>query len=130
MNTAQLKSVWGAVRPWADVLLLVLLIAFVVVLPRGLPFGIAGLGIVSGAAIAVQAMGLVLVYRATRIINFAQVVFGVVAAVIFYQFVKHVQLVVLLHWTCNSCVPGIPAGAAGSIWNLQNHPALVMRIDK
>ena len=126
MSTAQVTAAWRAIRPWADGLLLILLIIVVALLPRGLPLGIAGLGVVGGAAIAAQAMGLVLVYRATRVINFAQTALGLVSAVLLYQFVKHVQLVVLLHWACNSCVPGVPAGPAGTIWNLQNHPAVVI----
>jgi len=127
VSTAQLTAAWRVIRPWADMLLLALLIVGVAFLPRGLPFGIAGLGIVSGAAIAVQAMGLVLVYRATRIINFAQVALGLVSTVLVWQFVKHLQLLVVLHWSCNACVPGIPAGSAGTFWNLQNHPEVILR---
>ena len=114
-------------RPWADLIALGTCIAVVALLPRHLPLGIVGLGIVSGSLVAAQAMGLVLLYRATRIINFSQTVYGVVAAFFFWQLVKHVQFVVLLHAACQGCVPGVPEGPLGSTWNLQNHPDVILR---
>ena len=50
------------------------------VLPNGLPVGIVLLGIVLGGLQALTAMGIVLVYRATRAINFAQAEIGALAA--------------------------------------------------
>jgi ABC-type branched-subunit amino acid transport system ATPase component/ABC-type branched-subunit amino acid transport system permease subunit len=47
---------------------------------KGLPFGILLLGVVIGALNGLTAMGLVLVYRSTRIINFAQAELGALAA--------------------------------------------------
>ena len=52
------------------------------VLPKGLPPGIVLLGVIYGALYALVAIGIVLVYRANRIINFAQAQLGVVAAVL------------------------------------------------
>ena len=52
------------------------------VLSKGLPAGIVLLGIIYGALYALIAIGIVLVYRANRIINFAQAQLGVVAAVL------------------------------------------------
>jgi ABC-type branched-subunit amino acid transport system ATPase component/ABC-type branched-subunit amino acid transport system permease subunit len=51
-------------------------------LPAGLPLGIVLLGAVLGSLSALTAMGLILVYRATRIINFAQAEFGGLAAAV------------------------------------------------
>ncbi|HWW44729.1 MAG TPA: branched-chain amino acid ABC transporter permease, partial [Acidimicrobiia bacterium] len=51
-------------------------------LSKGLPAGIVVLGVVYGALYALVAIGIVLVYRANRIINFAQAQLGVVAAVL------------------------------------------------
>lgn len=51
-------------------------------LARGLPLGILGLGAVSGLVYAINAIGLVLIYRANRVVNFAQAEFGSVAAVL------------------------------------------------
>ncbi len=45
-------------------------------MPGGLPFGIALQGIIFGALNAMTAMGLILIYRSTRIINFAQAEIG------------------------------------------------------
>ncbi len=51
-------------------------------LPNGLPVGVVVLGLVLGSLEALTAMGLVLIYRANRIINFAQVELGGLAGVI------------------------------------------------
>ncbi|MCI3950042.1 MAG: ABC-type branched-chain amino acid transport system, permease component, partial [Acidimicrobiales bacterium] len=56
-------------------------------LPRGLPMGIVVAGAVFGSIYALNAIGLVLVFRANRVVNFAQAEFGVVAAVLSIQFV-------------------------------------------
>ena len=58
-------------------------------LPRGLPPGIVAMGLVFGSFYALVAVGLVLVYRASRIINFAQANTGVVAAILAIEFVVH-----------------------------------------
>ncbi len=58
-------------------------------LERGLPLGIVGLGAVSGLLYAINAIGLVLIYRANRVVNFAQAEFGSVAAVLAIQLSIH-----------------------------------------
>ncbi len=50
------------------------------VLPAGLPFGVVVLGVVLGSLTALTAMGLVLVHRASRIVNFAQAEIGGLSA--------------------------------------------------
>ncbi len=52
------------------------------VLSRGLPLGIFVLGLVFGSLYALIAVGLVLVYRANNIVNFAQAELGAVASVV------------------------------------------------
>ena len=52
------------------------------VMDRGLPLGIVVRGVVFGSLIALLAIGVVLVYRANRIVNFAQAELGAVAAVL------------------------------------------------
>lgn len=52
------------------------------IVPRGLPFGIVVLGLVFGSLYALIAVGLVLVYRANRVVNFAQAELGAVASVV------------------------------------------------
>src|SRR5438132_1009356 len=51
-------------------------------LPSGLPFGIVLLGVVLGGLSALTAMGLVIVYRSARVINFAQAEIGGLAAAV------------------------------------------------
>jgi len=50
--------------------------------PNGLPLGVAVLGVVLGSLTGLTAMGLVLVYRASRVVNFAQAEFGGLAATV------------------------------------------------
>lgn len=52
------------------------------VLPSGAPLGVVLLGAVLGSLTGLTAMGLVLIYRATRIINFAQASLGSAAGVL------------------------------------------------
>ena len=56
------------------------------VMQRGLPLGIVLRGVVFGSLIALLAIGVVLVYRANRIVNFAQAELGSVAAVLAIEF--------------------------------------------
>lgn len=58
----------------------------------GVPPGIVVRGLVFGSIYALNAIGLVLVYRATKVVNFAQAEFGAVAAVL------SVVFVVQHHW--------------------------------
>src|SRR4051794_16544251 len=71
------------------------------VLHHGMPLGIVFHGVVFGSLYALIAIGLVLIYRANRVVNFAQAQFGAVAAVI------AIELVV--HWHVPYVV-GVPAG--------------------
>ncbi|MGH8996008.1 MAG: ABC transporter permease [Acidimicrobiales bacterium] len=52
------------------------------VLSKGLPIGIVLLGVVYGSIYAILAIGIVLVYRGNRIINFAQAQIGIPAAIL------------------------------------------------
>lgn len=63
------------------------------VLSRGLPPGVILLGVVLGSLTALTAMGLVLVYRAARVINFAQVAIGSAAASL------TLELANIRHWS-------------------------------
>ncbi|MEX2393880.1 MAG: ABC transporter permease [Actinomycetota bacterium] len=49
---------------------------------RGIPFGVIVLGMVTGSLYALVAVGLVLVYRANRIVNFAQAELGALGSVV------------------------------------------------
>ncbi|MGQ0844887.1 MAG: ABC transporter permease [Sporichthyaceae bacterium] len=55
------------------------------VLPSGLPLGVVLQGVVLGSLTGCSALGLVLVYRSSRIVNFAQAALGSVAATLSVQ---------------------------------------------
>ncbi len=57
------------------------------VLSRGLPVGVVVSGVVFGALDALLACAVVLVYKANRVVNFAQAEFGAVAAVLALEFI-------------------------------------------
>jgi branched-chain amino acid transport system permease protein len=63
-----------------------------VVLSRGLPLGIIVIGLVFGSLYALIAIGLVLVYRANRIVNFAQAELGAVSTVLAVELVIQYDL--------------------------------------
>ncbi|MBV8235982.1 MAG: ABC transporter permease [Acidimicrobiia bacterium] len=58
-------------------------------LPNGAPLGVVLTGAAFGTATALLAMGLILIYRATRIINFAQVGIGGVGGVLAVNLFLH-----------------------------------------
>jgi ABC-type branched-subunit amino acid transport system ATPase component/ABC-type branched-subunit amino acid transport system permease subunit len=60
--------------------LLIIWVVAAALLPRGLPPGVMLLGAETGALASLTAIGLVIIYRSARIINFAQAAFGTVAA--------------------------------------------------
>jgi len=70
-----------AIAAWTGGLTVALL-AGELLLPRGLDPGAVGLGVVFGSLDALVAMGLVLIFRSGRIINFAQASFGGLAAAV------------------------------------------------
>ena len=59
------------------------------VLPKGVPNFVVIRGLVYGMLYALIAIGIVLIYRANRVVNFAQAEFGSVAAVVAIQFALH-----------------------------------------
>ncbi len=77
------EGVWGVRTPLAWAAIAVAAWAILDhVLPKGLPLGIVVLGIIYGSIYALLAIGIVLVYRGNRIINFAQPAIGVIAAIL------------------------------------------------
>ncbi|HXW32273.1 MAG TPA: branched-chain amino acid ABC transporter permease, partial [Acidimicrobiales bacterium] len=81
---------WGAV-------VVALLLVGALVLPKGINAGAVALGVVFGCLDALTAMGLVLVFRSSRVINFAQASFGGLAAA--------VMVIMVVAWH----VPFLPA---------------------
>jgi branched-chain amino acid transport system permease protein len=82
---APLGAVTTARAARAASLAAALLVGWIVLdhlLPRHLPLGIIVIGLVFGSIQALTAVGIVLIYRASRVVNFAQADLGVVAAVL------------------------------------------------
>lgn len=68
---------------WAFAGLFALIIGFRLALPKPLPFGVIVLGVVIGSINALIAVGLILIFRANRIVNFALAEVGVFGAILF-----------------------------------------------
>lgn len=94
-----------AIRDRADLLALAALLVAIPLLPGATPGGVLGLGIGSGSALLLHAVGLVLLYRSNRIINFAQVQVGIVAGVLFRLLVEQRTILRALRAACAPCVP-------------------------
>lgn len=100
------------------------------VLPRGLPPGIVLAGAVFGSLYALTAIGLVLIYRANRVVNFAQADIGAVAAVLAIQFRVN------LGWNYFFAIPTgiVIAGTIGALVNaaiirrFRNAPRLIVAV--
>ncbi len=67
----------------AEGVVLVAVLPVILLLPGGTPAGVIGLGVVSAASLALQAAGIILVFRSNRFINFAQLQIGAIAATLF-----------------------------------------------
>jgi branched-chain amino acid transport system permease protein len=90
-----------------------------VVLPTGMPAGVILLGVVFGSLQALSAIGIVLVYRANRVVNFAQAELGSVAAILAIEFVLKYHFNYFLAIACGLAI----AAATGVIIDL-----LVIRV--
>src|SRR5665213_1957759 len=71
----------GRAAGWAAAAVVVWAVANAA-LPSGVPFGVILWGAVLGSLSALTAMGIVLVYRSSRVINFAQADIGGLAAAV------------------------------------------------
>ncbi len=117
-----------------DVLALVVILLSIQFFPgKAVPGGIYGLGVVGGAAIALHAIGIVLIYRSNRIINFAQVGVGAVAASLFILLTKFFPLVRLVRTVCPPCIEGASfergvSVVSPSIYNVNYYVSLVLSL--
>jgi branched-chain amino acid transport system permease protein len=96
------------VRERAEVVVLVLLLCVSLGLRlfQDVGPGVYLLGLTTGAGLALQAIGIVVVYRANRVINFAQVEMGLLAGAIFQELVRNRLLLLGLRRVCPPCLPG------------------------
>ena len=72
--------------------------------PHSTPAGVYGEGVVSGAGIALQAIGFILVYRTNRIINFSQVAVGSTMATLFSLSATYAPAIRWARHVCAPCV--------------------------
>ena len=94
-----------------EVTALVLLSLSTVLFPRSLPFGIFVLGGVGAAALALNAIAVVLVYRANRFANFAQIQLAVFCATVFASLVQGQFFLNVARSVCG-CVSRQPSGVS------------------
>ena len=122
MAGSQLREFGKALkrRPEAAVLIAIYLLSLAV--PRAIEAvthttvptvygGLYGAGLVAGVALALQAVGLVLVYRVNRIINFAQIQVGTLAALLVFTLNRSHGFLRLADVLCGSCTRGHLADA-------------------
>lgn len=89
-------------RPEGAVLLAAL--PAILLLRGGTQPGVLGLGVVAGAGLALQAAGVVLVFRSNRFINFAQLQIGAVAATLFTLLVNAQPVLRGVSRVCPPCL--------------------------
>lgn len=77
---------------------------------KSIPLAVYALGIPAGCTLAVQALGIVLVYRTNRFINFGQVFIGAFAASLFSLGVNYGAMYRWIGGVCVSCAENPSAG--------------------
>jgi ABC-type branched-subunit amino acid transport system ATPase component/ABC-type branched-subunit amino acid transport system permease subunit len=110
-----------------------LVLAYVIanaVLPKGLPFGVLLQGLTLGALSSLVAMGLVLIYRSLRVVNFAQAALGGLAAALTLLLINDA------HW---NYFPAVLVGIAAAVftgflvdllisWRFATAPRLIVTV--
>jgi branched-chain amino acid transport system permease protein len=98
-------------------------------LPHGIPPGQVLRGIVFGLLYALTSVGLVLIYRANRVINFAQAEVGSVAAVIAIELVLHGVPYLIAVPMCLVLAAAVGAGVERVvIRRFRNAPRLILAV--
>src|SRR5437660_4203213 len=99
-------------------------------LSRGLPAGIVLQGVVYGSLYALVAIGIVLVYRANRVVNFAQAEFGSVAAVLSIEFVLQLSMNYFLAVFLGLVIATLSGGLLemSVLRRLRNAPRLIVMV--
>lgn len=115
------RDAWSVLRSRLELAVLGALLLTCLLLPR-FSGGVAGIGVVAGAGLALQALGMVLIVRSSRIINFAQVQLGAVTALLFFELWQHNELAVLSNMACRGCIHGLNTDFA----YMQSHPNQVL----
>jgi branched-chain amino acid transport system permease protein len=94
---------------------LVAMLVAVAAFPNRPPGGVVALAVLGGAAVALQAIGLLLVYQTDGILNFAQVQIGAVGATFFVLFARYTPVLELIRSACPVCIDRVTPTMAR--WN-------------
>jgi branched-chain amino acid transport system permease protein len=99
----------------AEGAVLVALLLAMQAFPGGTPGSVLVAGTVGAAPLIINAIGLVLVFRANRFLNFAQVQVGLFAATVFDGLYRGQIVLHSIHRVCNSCVGTFPGSTAQGV---------------
>ena len=90
-----------------DLVLVAAVVIGINFLPQGDPIGVKALGLVQGASLALTALGMILILRSDRIINFAHAQIGLVSGVMFIELLTHNQFALFARTVCPPCFSSI-----------------------
>jgi branched-chain amino acid transport system permease protein len=99
----------------AEATVLVLLLASLLRFPGGLTGSTSVAGAVGAAPLVLNAVGLVLVFRANRFLNLCQVQIGLFAGTLFDGLYRGQLFLHTAHRVCNSCVGSFPGATAREV---------------
>lgn len=115
---------------WAATAFFTLVGVLNAVLPKQVPFGLLLFGIVIGSINALIAVGLILIYRANRIINFALAEIGVFGAILFENLIRSAGLpwilALLIGMTASAALGGLLEYTV--IRRFTNAPRLILTV--
>ncbi len=94
---------------------LVLLVLMMQAFPSGTPGSVIAAGSIGAAPLILNAIGLVLVFRANRFLNFSQVQIGIFAATVFEGLYRGQVVLHTVHRVCDSCVGAFPGSTARTV---------------
>ena len=112
-------------RERGDVLALLAILVAIQFFPgKPMPAGIYGLGMFGGATLGLHAIGIVLVYRSNRIINFAQIQIGAVAATLFVLLTRFGFLIRKVQQICPPCIERV----TDTVYDVNYYVAIVLSL--
>lgn len=99
-----------------ELIALSLMLLGTLALPGSVPGGIYGIGVVNGSGLALHAIALILVFRSSRVINFAQASFGLSSAMLFSSLVHNRTLLRVVEPLCTADCLNNPAAIQINYW--------------
>jgi branched-chain amino acid transport system permease protein len=109
-----LHAWWAGLRYRYELTALLAILVATRLLPHPAPLGIVALGVVAGASTALQSVGVLLIYRTGRFINFAQVQLGLFGAGLLANMVNGYPLLRGVDQLC-SCIGDPPGSTAYAV---------------